>query len=130
MSKQKGNKNWTAKEIEIVEESAGLMPPAKTVQILNKHGFHRTEIAVKNYYRIHSISFACQYDNISLRKLAKILGISHSTSSYWYRSGQLSARKYKSHQMMVKFKDVQVFLKSRTFKANFNKEGINFFLGE
>jgi transposase len=130
MSKQKGNKNWTTKEIEIVEENAGFIPPTKIVQVLNKHGFYRTEIAIKNYCITHNISFACQYDNISLRKLAKILGVSSSTSSYWYKSGQLPTYKYKSRQMMVRFKDVQNFLKSRTFKTNFNKEGINFFLGE
>lgn len=130
MSKQKSNKNWTQKEVEIVEDNAGFLPPAKIVEILTKNGFNRTEIAVKNYCTKRGISYACHYDNLSLRKIANILGVSPSTTSAWHTSGKLPAKRDNKYQLMVKFDDVKKFLKSRVFKADFDREGLNFFLGK
>lgn len=130
MPKQKGNKNWTQKEVEIVEDNVGFLPPVKIVEILAKHGFSRTEVAIKNYCTTRQISFTCEYDNLSLRKIANILGVSPSTTSAWHRSGKLPAKRDNKYQLMVKFDDVKKFLKSRVFKADFDRDGLNFFLGK
>lgn len=130
MSKQKGNKNWTQKEVEIVEDNVGFLPPIKIVEILAKHGFSRTEVAIKNYCTTRQISFSCEYDNLSLRKIANILGVSPNTAYRWYSSGQLPAKRINKHQLMVRFDDVRKFLKSRVFRAEFDRDGLNFFLNK
>lgn len=130
MSKQKGNRNWTEKEIEILEENLGFKPPAEIVKILARHGFNRTEEAVKNRCTASNISFACHYDNLSLRKIATLLKVSPCTTYHWYRSGKLPGKKKNRYQVMVRYDDVREFLMSRNFRTKFDPEGLNFFLGE
>lgn len=130
MSKQKGNKNWTQEEVEIVEDNVGFLPPIEIAKVLAKHGFRRTEVAVRKYCTARQISFACEYDNLSLRKIANILGVSLATTYRWYNSGQLPAKRINKYQLMVRFDDVEKFLKSRAFKAEFDQGGLNFFLNK
>jgi hypothetical protein len=130
MVKQKGNKNWSKKEQEILDEHLGFKPPSEIVKILARHGFHRTEEAIKNRCTSSNISFACHYDNLSLRKIAELLKVSPCTTHNWYHSGQLPGKKRNRYQVMVRYDDVRNFLKSRKFRTEFDPDGLNFFLGD
>lgn len=127
--KQKGNKNWTQNEIDIVDGNIGFLPLKEIVKILSKNGFSRTEMAIRVHCKTRNISIVCQYDNFSLRQIANILGITPAATFYWYKTEQLPAKRINEYQLMVKFEDVKKFLGSRTFKAKFNEDGLNFFLG-
>lgn len=130
MVKQKGNKNWSEKEKEILEDNLGFETPSEIVKILAKHGFTRTEEAVKNRCTSSNTSFACHYDNFSLRKIAAILKVSCCTTGNWYRSGQLKGKKDNKYQVRVRYDDVRKFLKSHKFRCKFDPDGLNFFLGD
>jgi transposase len=130
MAKQKGNKNWTTEEQEILDENIGFMPPSEIAKILSERGFSRTEVAIKNRCSSSSVSFACDYDNLSLRKIANLLKIRTHSVSNWYTSGWLPGKKNNRCQVVVQYKDVRKFLKSRKFRCKFDPDGLNFFLGE
>lgn len=130
MPRQKGNKDWSEKEQEILDENLGFVPPSQIVKILARHGFNRTEQAIKNRCTSSNISFACHYDNFSLRKIAELLKVSASATGNWYRSGQLPGKKDNKYQVMVRYDDIRKFLKSRKFKTKFDPDGLNFFLGD
>lgn len=130
MARQKGDKSWSQKEIEIVEDNAGFMPLHEIVNELSKNGFSRTGEAVRGYCKKHDISLVRNYDSLSISKVANLLGISRGAVSYWHESGQLPVKRINRCHLIVRFNDVKKLLQSREFRVKFNEDGLNFFLSK
>lgn len=124
---------WTDKEDEILEEYVGFRSPEKISLILKKQGFNRTPEAVRSRCKILKMSYKREFDNLSLSKIGKLLGVSRSTTSSWHRTGKLKGKPLtgKGKEVVVKYEEVGKFLKkySQKLKTVLDSDGLNFFLG-
>jgi hypothetical protein len=124
-----GGSPWTKEEIQIFEDNIGFLPPEKIVAVLKKKGFHRTRGSVRSRARYLGISYKCEYDNLYLREIARILNISGATTSDWYRTGKLTGEKIERNgYVMVAHQEVKRFLSENKLKCNLDPDGLNFFL--
>lgn len=124
---------WSKKEDEILEEYVGFRSPEKISLILKKQGFNRTPEAVRSRFKVLKISYAREFDNLSLSRIGKLLGVSRSTTSTWHRTGKLKGRPLgKGKEICVKYEDVKKFLAeyANKLKTTLNSDGLNFFLGD
>lgn len=124
---------WTDKEDEILEEYVGFRSPKDISLMLRKQGFNRTEEAIKSRCKVLKISYAREFDNLSLSRIGKLLGVSRSTTSSWHKTGKLKGRPLgKGKEICVKYEDVKKFLAkyANKLKTTLNSDGLNFFLGD
>ena len=124
---------WSKKEDEILEEYVGFRSPEKISLILKKQGFNRTPEAVRSRCKILKMSYAREFDNLSLSKISKLLGVSRSTTSSWHRTGKLKGKPLGvGKEICVKYEDVKKFLAkyANKLKTTLNSDGLNFFLGD
>jgi DNA-binding transcriptional regulator YiaG len=123
---------WSKKEDEILEEYVGFHSPEDISLILKKQGFNRTPEAVRSRFKVLKISYAREFDNLSLSRIGKLLGVSRSTTSSWHRTGKIKGKPLgKGREIVVKYEEVRNFLKkySQKLKTVLDKDGLNFFLG-
>jgi DNA-binding transcriptional regulator YiaG len=123
---------WSKKENEILEEYVGFHSPEDISLILKKQGFNRTPEAVRSRFKVLKISYAREFDNLSLSRIGKLLGVSRSTTSSWHRTGKIKGKPLgKGREIVVKYEEVRNFLKkySQKLKTVLDKDGLNFFLG-
>jgi len=123
---------WSKKEDEILEEYVGFHSPEDISLILKKQGFNRTPEAVRSRFKVLKISYAREFDDLSLSRIGKLLGVSRSTTSSWHRTGKIKGRPLgKGREIVVKYEEVRNFLKkySQKLKTVLDKDGLNFFLG-
>jgi DNA-binding transcriptional regulator YiaG len=123
---------WSKKEDEILEEYVGFHSPEDISLILKKQGFNRTPEAVRSRFKVLKISYAREFDDLSLSRIAKLLGVSRSTTSSWHRTGKIKGKPLgKGREIVVKYEEVRNFLKkySQKLKTVLDKDGLNFFLG-
>ncbi len=123
---------WSKKEDEILEEYVGFHSPEDISLILKKQGFNRTPEAVRSRFKVLKISYAREFDNLSLSRIGKLLGVSRNTTSSWYRTGKIKGKPLgKGREIVVKYEEVRNFLKkySQKLKTVLDKDGLNFFLG-
>jgi DNA-binding transcriptional regulator YiaG len=123
---------WSKKEDEILEEYVGFHSPEDISLILKKQGFNRTPEAVRSRFKVLKISYAREFDNLSLSRIGKLLGVSRSTTSSWHRTGKIKGKPLgKGREVVVKYEEVRNFLKkySQKLKTVLDKDGLNFFLG-
>jgi transposase len=123
---------WNKKENEILEEYVGFHSPEDISLILKKQGFNRTPEAVRSRFKVLKISYAREFDNLSLSRIGKLLGVSRSTTSSWHRTGKIKGKPLgKGREIVVKYEEVRNFLKkySQKLKTVLDKDGLNFFLG-
>lgn len=124
---------WSKKEDEILEEYVGFRSPEKISLILKKQGFNRTPEAVRSRFKILKISYVREFDNLSLSRIGKLLGVSRSTTSAWHRTGKIKGKPLgKGKEICVKYEDVKKFLAeyANKLKTTLNSDGLNFFLGD
>jgi transposase len=124
---------WSEKEDEILEESVGFYSPEKISLILKKQGFNRTPESVRSRFKVLKISYVREFDNLSLSRIGKLLGVSRSTTSAWYRAGKLKGKPLGlGKEICVKYEDVKIFLNKYAdkLKTQLDRDGLNFFLGE
>jgi predicted DNA-binding protein YlxM (UPF0122 family) len=123
---------WSKKEDEILEEYVGFHSPEDISLILKKQGFNRTPEAVRSRFKVLRISYAREFDDLSLSRIGKLLGVSRSTTSSWHRTGKIKGKPLgKGREIVVKYEEVRNFLKkySQKLKTVLDKDGLNFFLG-
>jgi DNA-binding transcriptional regulator YiaG len=123
---------WSKKEDEILEEYVGFHSPEDISLILKKQGFNRTPEAVRSRFKVLRISYAREFDDLSLSRIAKLLGVSRNTTSSWHRTGKIKGKPLgKGREIVVKYEEVRNFLKkySQKLKTVLDKDGLNFFLG-
>jgi DNA-binding transcriptional regulator YiaG len=123
---------WSKKEDEILEEYVGFHSPEDISLILKKQGFNRTPEAVRSRFKVLKISYAREFDNLSLSRIGKLLGVSRSTTSSWHRTGKIKGKPLgKGREIVVKYEEVRNCLKkySQKLKTVLDKDGLNFFLG-
>jgi|LakMenE01Jun11ns_1017448.scaffolds.fasta_scaffold9362083_2 DNA-binding transcriptional regulator YiaG len=123
---------WSKKEDEILEEYVGFHSPEDISLILKKQGFNRTPEAVRSRFKVLKISYAREFDDLSLSRIGKLLGVSRSTTSSWHRTGKIKGKPLgKGREIVVKYEEVRNFLKkySQKLKTVLDKDGLNFFLG-
>lgn len=123
---------WSKKEDEILEEYVGFHSPEDISLILKKQGFNRTPEAVRSRFKVLKISYAREFDDLSLSRIGKLLGVSRSTTSSWHRTGKIKGKPLgKCREIVVKYEEVRNFLKkySQKLKTVLDKDGLNFFLG-
>jgi DNA-binding transcriptional regulator YiaG len=123
---------WSKKEDEILEEYVGFHSPEDISLILKKQGFNRTPEAVRSRFKVLKISYAREFDDLSLSRIGKLLGVSRSTTSSWHRAGKIKGKPLgKGREIVVKYEEVRNFLKkySQKLKTVLDKDGLNFFLG-
>jgi predicted DNA-binding protein YlxM (UPF0122 family) len=123
---------WSKKENEILEEYVGFHSPEDISLILKKQGFNRTPEAVRSRFKVLKISYAREFDDLSLSRIGKLLGVSRSTTSSWHRTGKIKGKPLgKGREIVVKYEEVRNFLKkySQKLKTVLDKDGLNFFLG-
>ena len=123
---------WSKKENKILEEYVGFHSPEDISLILKKQGFNRTPEAVRSRFKVLKISYAREFDNLSLSRIGKLLGVSRSTTSSWHRTGKIKGKPLgKGREIVVKYEEVRNFLKkySQKLKTVLDKDGLNFFLG-
>jgi DNA-binding transcriptional regulator YiaG len=120
---------WSKKEDEILEEYVGFHSPEDISLILKKQGFNRTPEAVRSRFKVLKISYAREFDNLSLSRIGKLLGVSRSTTSSWHRTGKIKGKPLgKGREIVVKYEEVRNFLKkySQKLKTVLDKDGLTF----
>jgi predicted DNA-binding protein YlxM (UPF0122 family) len=120
---------WSKKEDEILEEYVGFHSPEDISLILKKQGFNRTPEAVRSRFKVLKISYAREFDDLSLSRIGKLLGVSRSTTSSWHRTGKIKGKPLgKGREIVVKYEEVRNFLKkySQKLKTVLDKDGLTF----
>lgn len=122
---------WSEKEIQIFEDNIGFLPLEKIVLVLGKSGFTRTRESIKSRARYLGISYKCEYDNLYLSEIARILKVCPQTVFDWYKTGKLVGEKNERNgYVTVSYEEVKRLLSQKKLKYRPDPDGLNFFLGD